>query len=402
MTDLKKIPVIPLRERDNHEYPFMQAVHETRIPMVITDPHLEDNPIIFANKAFLELVGYEEHEIIGRNCRFLQGPDTDRAVVERIRAGLAREEEVSVELINYRRDGTPFWNRLFISPVHHEGRLLYFFGSQLDITDRRRAEERLHQCQAEAERKVAERTQALEHALSSREMLLRELQHRVKNNLQLMASIITLQAARTQDAGAREGYRDLRNRVEALELVYRQLYFAEQTSSVELGTYLAQICANLARFYDPEHRIRLSITTESAYMTLDQALPIGLLVNELVVNCFKHGFPDRRPGEICLELRRVGPQRLALTVKDDGIGLPEGMDYHTQGNLGLIIVRNLVLQIGADMEVTSGPGTRVSLEFDSVLRSPAELEPVLEPPGISAGGRQAGAVLSPSASPVGG
>lgn len=127
---------------------FFAAVETTRMPMTVTDPNRDDNPIIFANNAFLEMTGYAIEELIGRNCRFLQGPETDRSVVKAVGEAVAAREEISVELINYRKDGSSFWNALFISPVYSDdGRLTYFFASQLDISRRRDAEEALRHAQ---------------------------------------------------------------------------------------------------------------------------------------------------------------------------------------------------------------------------------------------------------------
>ena len=127
---------------------FFAAVKTTRMPMVVTDPHREDNPIIFCNEAFSFMSGYSQDEILGRNCRFLQGPETDRNAVAEVRAAIEKREEVSVEILNYRKNGSTFWNALFVSPVFgDDGELRYYFASQLDISRRREAEDALHQAQ---------------------------------------------------------------------------------------------------------------------------------------------------------------------------------------------------------------------------------------------------------------
>ena len=127
---------------------FFAAVETTRMPMLITDPKHGENPIIFANKAFLEMTGYGSEEIIGRNCRFLQGPETDRSTVAAVRDAIAEQREIAVEIINYKKDGSAFWNALYISPVLNEdGELIYFFASQLDVSRRRDAEDGLRQAQ---------------------------------------------------------------------------------------------------------------------------------------------------------------------------------------------------------------------------------------------------------------
>ncbi|MFC0632723.1 histidine kinase famiy protein [Brevundimonas balnearis] len=127
---------------------FFAAVEMTRMPMIVTDPNQDDNPIVFANVAFQELSGYRSEEIVGRNCRFLQGVGTDRETVAQIRSAIEARTDVSVEILNYRKDGSAFWNALFISPVFDgEGELLYFFASQLDVSRRRDAEDALRQAQ---------------------------------------------------------------------------------------------------------------------------------------------------------------------------------------------------------------------------------------------------------------
>ncbi|PPU41315.1 hybrid sensor histidine kinase/response regulator [Xanthomonas arboricola] len=127
---------------------FFAAVETTRMPMTVTDPHLPDNPIVFANRAFLEMTGYSADEIIGNNCRFLQGPDTDRSSIDDVRESIDNRREFATEVLNYRKDGSSFWNALFVSPVFDDsGRLVYFFGSQLDVSRRRDAEDALRQAQ---------------------------------------------------------------------------------------------------------------------------------------------------------------------------------------------------------------------------------------------------------------
>ncbi|MEH3119142.1 MAG: histidine kinase famiy protein [Methylorubrum populi] len=127
---------------------FFAAVSMTRMPMVVVDPNRDEHPIVFVNQAFLEMTGYVREEVIGRNCRFLQGPETDPATRAQVRAAIERRRDIATEILNYRKDGSIFWNALFVSPVYNAaGDLLYFFGSQLDITRRRLAEDSLHQAQ---------------------------------------------------------------------------------------------------------------------------------------------------------------------------------------------------------------------------------------------------------------
>ncbi|WP_284502890.1 histidine kinase famiy protein [Caballeronia sp. AZ10_KS36] len=127
---------------------FFAAVSTTRMPMLVTDPNQPDNPIVFVNSAFLNLTGFSVEELIGQNCRLLQGPETSQATVSEIRDSVLQGREINIEVLNYRKDGSTFWNALFISPVRNEaGDIVYFFASQLDISRRRDAEEALRQSQ---------------------------------------------------------------------------------------------------------------------------------------------------------------------------------------------------------------------------------------------------------------
>ena len=120
---------------------FHAAVEMSLVPIVLADPHQDDCPIVFANGAFCELTGYDLAEILGRNCRFLQGPATDRTAVTRIRSAISARWNIAEELLNYRKDGTSFWNAFFINPVFDQGgRLVYLFGTQMDVTRRRALE----------------------------------------------------------------------------------------------------------------------------------------------------------------------------------------------------------------------------------------------------------------------
>lgn len=127
---------------------FFAALEMTRMPMILTDPRQDDNPVVFANNAFLDLTGYELGEILGRNCRFLQGAETDDETITALRRAVAEREAIAIEILNYRRDGSAFWNAVFIGPVYGQDQeLLYFFASQLDVTARREAQQQTAQSQ---------------------------------------------------------------------------------------------------------------------------------------------------------------------------------------------------------------------------------------------------------------
>lgn len=182
------------------EDPFAAAFKATRMPMLITDPRQPDNPIIFCNKAFCTLTGYEVGELIGRNCRLLQGPQTDPDAVTKLRDAVASQKDIAVDILNYRKDGSKFWNALFVSPVRDvSGAVIYFFASQLDFTNIKSKEAELARARHIAEEEVALRTADLTEALRAKTALVHEVDHRVKNNLLTIASIVKLQARMTDN-----------------------------------------------------------------------------------------------------------------------------------------------------------------------------------------------------------
>lgn len=175
---------------------FFAAIEMTRMPMILTDPHLPDNPIVFANKAFLDLTLYEEAEVVGRNCRFLQGAQTDREMVGQLRDAVAANSSIALEILNYRRDGTPFWNAVFIGPVYDTaGKLLYFFASQLDVTRRRESEKA--SAQAQKMEAVGQLTAGLAHDFNN-------LLQVVNGNLELATSRVTDERTLRYLNGARD------------------------------------------------------------------------------------------------------------------------------------------------------------------------------------------------------
>lgn len=226
------------------------------MPMVVSDPQLPDNPIVFANQAFLDQTGYTADEVIGRNCRFLQGPDTDRAGIAQIRAAIAAERELTIELLNYRRDGTTFWNRLLLSPItNDEGQLLYYFASQLDVSEERRA------------RDLAEH----EH------ILLREIDHRAKNALALVQGIVRL--TRADDASAYS--RCVQGRVDALAQAHIVLSDA-QWRDVPLEKVIAAATAPFGAARTPRSGPVIDIAAAHVQ-------PLLLAFHELLTNAAQHG-----------------------------------------------------------------------------------------------------------------
>ena len=343
--------------------PFAAAMRATRMAMIITNPKLPENPIIFANDAFLKLTGYDRSEVVGSNCRFLQGPETDPQAIKDLRAAIAAERDVNVDILNYRKDGSVFCNSLYLSPVSNEaGELQYFFGSQLDITDRKTAELRAYADKARFERAVKDRTRELETALEARTMLLHEVDHRVKNNLQMIASLILMQSRNIPDEGVRESLRAMLSRVEALSTVHRRLYQSDDVTRFDIGDFVNDLVRDLIAASGRDD-ISTDLDLSTIEVPAQKAAPVALMINELVTNALKHAFRAGGPGTIGVKMDKPdGHYR--IQVSDDGAGIKPRPDGDEHQSFGTTLVRALARQLQADVEWKSdGRGTNVVIQL---------------------------------------
>lgn len=190
--------------------------------------------------------------------------------------------------------------------------------------------------------------------------LLRDFQHRVMNNLQFILSLLDMQARRTGSEEIRDAFRDLRARIDVLAEVYRLLYRTSGETTLDIGAYVGALAHNLSRFYDSAGAVTLSVDTVPVHLDLDRAFPTGLVVTELMVNCFKHAFDGGRPGRIAVRVGHAAPDRLAVTVADNGPGLPPAGD-DGERRLGMTIVHSLARQMGGTVEVRSEDGLSVTV-----------------------------------------
>lgn len=338
--------------------PFAAAIRATRMPMLITDPRQVDNPIVFANDAFLRLSGYAREEVVGRNCRFLQGPKTDPVAVGQIRDAISTRSDIAVDILNYKRDGTPFWNALFVSPVSNEdGELQFFFASQLDVTDRKQSEHALIADKDRFERAVRERTAELQAALDAQKMLVHEVDHRVKNNLQMISSLIVMQSRSIPDEGVRQSLANMLERIEAVSTVHRRLYQSDDVRSFDLADFARDLVTDLVASSGRED-IRTEFALEKIVIPAQWATPVALMVNELVTNAIKHAFDRHANGaeRIIRVAIEVGSGRYMIEVADNG----KGMTALGGASFGTRLVRSLARQLNATIEWRDGsPGTRV-------------------------------------------
>ncbi|WLR95745.1 PAS domain-containing protein [Shinella zoogloeoides] len=286
------------------EDPFAAAFKATRMPMLITDPHQEDNPIIFSNLAFSELTGYSQEELIGRNCRLLQGPETNKEAVAKLREAVHGEHDVSVDILNYRKDGSTFWNALFVSPVRNEGgEVMYFFASQLDFTDIKSSQAKLARARHQAEEEVARRTADLTEALRVKTALVHEVDHRVKNNLATIASIMKLQSRLSTDESVKRTVQGMLSRVEALSTVQRKLLNDDEIGHFDVADFARDLVHDVVGALKRDD-IKLTTDLHEVVVPATKASPLALIINELLGDAVRRGLSDGG-GEIHLEVRRL-------------------------------------------------------------------------------------------------
>lgn len=230
-------------------------------------------------------------------------------------------------------------------PILIEGQPPLVAGIAVDITQRARME------------------QQLRTSLAEKTALLKEVHHRVKNNLQVVSSLLNLQAVRSKNAELADGLRQTQRRIRSMALLHESLYRSESLARVPLAPYLRNLCRHLFNsFGPPALRIAPRFHLEEVSLALDQAIPCGLLVNELLSNALKHAFPNERAGEIVLELR-ASAEGVSVQVADDGVGLPPDLDLLQAESLGLRLVASLTQQLGGRLEVRRERGTTVRVVF---------------------------------------
>lgn len=258
--------------RDRRELALV-AVERTRMPMVVTDPRLGDNPIVLANQAFLDSTGYTANEVIGRNCRFLQGPETCRVSLTEIRNAVRLEKALTIELLNYRKNGSQFWNQLHVNPIHDDqGRLRYYFASQLDVTGQRRVKEM----------EAAER------------LMLKEVEHRARNALALVQGIVRLSRADSiEEFSAR-----VQGRVDALAKAHTILSEA-RWRAVPLDRLIrAEVAAIGGQ--------RVKLAGPDVAVAADRVQPLALVLHEMIANASRHGALSAASGTVSINWRTEG------------------------------------------------------------------------------------------------
>jgi PAS domain S-box-containing protein len=251
-----------------------------------------------------------------------------------------------------------------------DGEFAGYIGSCYDIHDRRRAEEEIRLLNVDLEKRVTQRTADLQEALTriekslhEKEVMLREIHHRVKNNLQIIISLLNLQSRQFADPQIGDALRESQNRVRAISMVHERLFISNDIEKIDISSYIRSLAANLFSFYKiPAGKMQLSVVMENLTTTIDTAVPLGLVINELLANAIRHAFPVEMSGEITITGKDTGGI-MEIRVTDNGVGMTPVVDPDEVKTLGLKLVHILIEQLNGTVEYTPPPGTTVVLRI---------------------------------------
>jgi PAS domain S-box-containing protein len=291
--------------------------------------------------------GYKPEEALRRNYSMVFLPeDAEAGLPAQELAAAAREGRFETQAWRLRKDGTRFWALVTLTAIRNpEGQLHGFANVTRDMTAQREHEERM------------------QSSLKEKEVLLREVYHRVKNNLQVIQSLLKMRARLLPEGETRAAIDSTVQRIFAMSLAHEHLYRMEDLARLSLSEYLRDLFNGVEASNSAQPgQIGLQLDAEEILLNLDRAIPFGLLTNELFSNCFKHGFPEGRRGTVTLSIHRVDGV-VRMVVSDDGIGLPEDFDQSKGASMGLKLAASLAHQLGGSLEFSSSEGCRVQVDL---------------------------------------
>ncbi len=318
----------------------------------------EKGRFTFLNRSGLEAGGCTQEDVDrGLSPLEVIVPEDVEAVAQDMAKALRGEKLAGLEYTALRKDGTTFPVIGYFAPILKDRQPVGIRGVGVDISDLKAKERQIQE------------------SLKEKVTLLSEIHHRVKNNLQIMSSMLAIQSEYRGDDPFREVFEDIRNRIWSMALVHEGLYGSDNLSEINADHYLRRLLTGVrSAYWMTRHRVAVKIDVEDISLELDTAVPCGLIINELFTNALKHAFPGERHGEIRVSLGALGKEQIVLEVSDDGIGLPEELDIEDPKSFGLNLVSLLTQQLRGDITLDRSAGTRYHIR----LRR-AELRDFLEP-----------------------
>ncbi len=319
---------------------FRQLFKNAPIGIAMLDEHQEVKMI---NRGFEEIFGFTEKEIIGLNLDKLIVPPGKEEEAQTLTKS-NKTFEFSTRRV--RKDGSPVDVLIYGVPVSVDDRTIAVYGIYVDITDQKKAEEEVNR------------------SLKEKEVLLAEIHHRVKNNLAVITGLLELQGYNTENEEAKKVLKDSQLRINSMALIHEKLYQSERLSEIQFDVYINELLDVIKKsHFSTQKPVQINIDAEPVPLTITQAIPCGLLLNEIITNSLKHAFPDDRQGVITISFKKTDSQ-LKLSIGDNGIGLPENHNDLKSKSLGMTLIKTLAKQLEAEMFIDTRHGTRYDLIFN--------------------------------------
>ncbi|MGB3693123.1 MAG: PAS domain S-box protein [Spirulinaceae cyanobacterium] len=324
---------------------FRVTFNQAAIGIIQTD--LKGN-FLNMNPKFCQIIGYSRSELLTKNIEEITHPDDRENSWQLFSQLLAGETSTFVLEERYVcKNGSLIWANSTASLVYlPNGKPHYTIGIIEDISERKEIKEKI------------------KASLREKEILLKEIHHRVKNNLHIISSLLDLQSDYLEDERFSSIFADSQSRIETMALVHEQLYQSKDLRQINLEDYIHRLMDNLAISYNCDLSIiSLFVEVEPVILNLETAIPCGLLINELVTNCFKYAFPYGRSGKIHIKLQQNTEKRICLAVWDNGVGIPPSVDWQNSNSLGLELVHTLAEQLHAEITLDRKNGTSFTFRF---------------------------------------
>lgn len=325
----------------------LSLVASKTINSVIITNHLRK--IEWVNEAFVSLTGYQLGDIKGKNPSLLQGKDTDPKMVGAIRDALNKKQPFSGEILNYNKDGKPYWVLIDITPIFNaKNELTHFFAIERDIT---------------SDKEIAEKMQ---NSLLEKEILLSEIHHRVKNNMAVISGLIDLQKSYVEDEKAKKLFEESISRIKTMALIHERLYKSDNLAKIDLKDYISELVSFIKKSYTQTNiDISININVQRELLDIKYAVPCGLIINELITNSITHAFIGREVGIINIIFQKEENNYL-LEINDNGVGF-QNKESVPKNKLGLTLVQSLTKQLKGTYEIIFNNGTISRIFFGEKL-----------------------------------
>ncbi|MGB9202115.1 PAS domain S-box protein [Methanobacterium sp.] len=308
-----------------------------------------DGTILEVNKKTTKLLGIPKKELIGKNYSIFTKPGDIEFRKDKINSVLQGKlvEPFEFKFINMK--GETYWIKVNLKPVVNNEKVIYIILIGIDITEHKKAEN------------------IIKTSLNDKSILLKEIHHRVKNNMQIISSLLNLQTEYVDDEETINVLRESQNRVKSMAIIHENLYKSKDLTHINFVDYIRSLVSNLFYSYDvKEAQIKLTLKIEDISLNIETAIPCGLIISELISNSLKYAFPNKMNGEIIISLK-YKKDTYQLCICDNGIGLPEHINFNNIKTLGLLLVESLTGQIDGDLTIYRDHGTQYKITFKELI-----------------------------------